>query len=1075
MSSQSQVLPPKDALTDNNDTTQHARPPPFSMPDALLQSSPSNALLQLSNYSQSNALRLAQELVNSLNNNNNNNSQKTTPKSKPSLLYQQQKQQQRQKTKQQELENFYPIPVPTLLTKSSSSTNTTKHSHSHNQNPLTTSKACTESILHSLTKVASGGSAASTTLRNLESQRRSTDMACKDLHAALIIRQQSNIAADALGARRYNDAVKAIHELESVLIDIDDGSSSSSSSSSNNSANGTTNNSTTTNSTTTSRANRIAGPHAVRAYERTKDVLQRSILERFEIAVNNNDLRELSNLTPLLGLLKMADKGVGLYLKFAQDNLSLVINQNLDVDTQTEEKQLFEEQEKEAGVRISRAEAKRREDENKLHKVTVCTKLAKIYNAAVTFLRHHLPMVAYSLGEADGDAALVQLVHTEVENRAVDVIRQYIVMRKMSKVHMKSNAVANMIEEKYLNDGDGLEYDEQILMDARADADAAAAAVISSSSNTASSHVANNFNVFRSTSAADKKAILDKLDDCGFNVELGTFLNVNANLDEMALLLQHTESYERFIRHAVDEVNKARNLRKEQKREQKKKKFMSDLENQGKDVTVEEVKAFEKEMRDIESKQRIQNVLPNQTQLNDVVAEVGGYFSVLERTFLLANIQRAFQSGSYPDERTFSPITISQPNNNSHHQYRSSNNFTGCKALQTSVVEECLYAAQRSTLRAFATGHNGTASAASNFCSDTLGRFLLEVLVHRTETAASMLKPGDGLLPGHGGLGQAALAVMSSAQKGLSKATTKGLYAAAGETESERNFMRYNIEQGIARSCANFNDLEVAVDYTKQLETKMIQEMQSTFPHGTKETEQLTACIKALSAVKDSFKIASNEAIEHLIATFMPRVRSIVNESVGQDSTTVGTGFNVMGGGATPAHQVRMNYHLDNNAYEMAQISEGFMSRLCTSLDEIISPMRIHLTPRLSDSLILGIIGGASKRLEAAIKRSQLTPLGALALDSDIRFFVNFVRDRLDSSELASSVTLYRACNPLARLVQISLLMNVDDLEDVLDLISSSKRKQMWDISLSDAKAFLNLRVDFEGRKVNELLQISDD
>jgi hypothetical protein len=50
--------------------------------------------------------------------------------------------------------------------------------------------------------------------------------------------------------------------------------------------------------------------------------------------------------------------------------------------------------------------------------------------------------------------------------------------------------------------------------------------------------------------------------------------------------------------------------------------------------------------------------------------------------------------------------------------------------------------------------------------------------------------------------------------------------------------------------------------------------------------------------------------------------------------------------------------------------------------------------------------------------------------------------------------------------------MNVDDLEDVLDLITSSKRKQMWDISLNDAKAYLNLRVDFEGRKVNELLQI---
>ena len=39
--------------------------------------------------------------------------------------------------------------------------------------------------------------------------------------------------------------------------------------------------------------------------------------------------------------------------------------------------------------------------------------LAKIYNAAVIHIRHRLPMVAYALGEANGDAALVHLVHVE--------------------------------------------------------------------------------------------------------------------------------------------------------------------------------------------------------------------------------------------------------------------------------------------------------------------------------------------------------------------------------------------------------------------------------------------------------------------------------------------------------------------------------------------------------------------------------------------------------------------------------------------------------------------------------------
>lgn len=734
--------------------------------------------------------------------------------------------------------------------------NSNNNYNSNDSDPLTTSKACTESILNSLTKVASGGSAASTALRNLESQRRTTDTAAKDVAAALTLRQSSSLAADALGARRYEDAVKAISEFDAANA--------------------------------SERAKVIAGPHALRAHERTRDVLQRTILERYESAVHAGDLRELSNLTPLLGMLNMAEKGVGLYLKFAQDNLASVMNKGLEVDEQAEEKQLMQRQEEQAGVRISRAEAKRREDERKGGgEVTVCTKLAKIYNAAVTFLRHHLPMVAYSLGEADGDAALVQLINAEVEKRAIDVIRQYLGMKQVSKINLRSNAVASAIEEKYMS-GDGMQYDQQDLFDGG-----------------------------KTDGNEDKKTILDRMDDCGFKNELGSFIQINANLDELALLLQHTESYERFIRHAVDEVNKARKLRKEQKREESKRKWMQDLENEGKDATMEEAAKFDKTVKEIEKNQRFQDVLPPQTQLNDIVVETGGYYSGLERTFLLASLQRSLQSVSIEDDRTHSPITILSSNRPP--------NAAGKNALQTSVVEECLYAAQRSTLRAFATGHNATASAASNFCVDILGRFLLEVLTHRAETGTAMLKPGDGLLAGSGGLGQTALAVMSSAQKGLSKATTKGLMASDAE-EEEKILTHQRIQDGIAKSCANLNDLEVAVDYTRRLEQKLLEELASTFPPGKKDTEQLKACIKSLSGVKDSFRNASKESIDHLINTIMPRIRSIVNESVGQDNASSAAGF--MGGTTAPSHAVRMNYHLDNDAYELAQLSEGFMSRL---------------------------------------------------------------------------------------------------------------------------------------------------
>ena len=158
---------------------------------------------------------------------------------------------------------------------------------------------------------------------------------------------------------------------------------------------------------------------------------------------------------------------------------------------------------------------------------------------------------------------------------------------------------------------------------------------------------------------------------------------------------------------------------------------------------------------------------------------------------------------------------------------------------------------------------------------------------------------------------------------------------------------------------------------------------------------------------------------------------------------------------------------------------------------------------------MIGISGGVAKRLESAIRKvrvvlflsfvtallnsfcvpptnyispsrlptqkSSFTPFGAISLDSDIRYLMNFVKDRIDSPELKSNVTLCKACPPLARLNQITVLLNVDDLEDALDLISVSKRKGNWDLKLDDVKTLLSLRVDFEGSKVNDLLQLDDE
>ena len=44
---------------------------------------------------------------------------------------------------------------------------------------------------------------------------------------------------------------------------------------------------------------------------------------------------------------------------------------------------------------------------------------------------------------------------------------------------------------------------------------------------------------------------------------------------------------------------------------------------------MEEAELFDKQENDVQAKQRVQDVLLSQTQLSKIIAEVGGYLSVI--------------------------------------------------------------------------------------------------------------------------------------------------------------------------------------------------------------------------------------------------------------------------------------------------------------------------------------------------------------------------------------------------------------------------------------------------------------
>jgi conserved oligomeric Golgi complex subunit 4 len=712
---------------------------------------------------------------------------------------------------------------------------------------IATTMASAESILNSLTKIATGGTQASQEIRTLEQEKRDLELHAQDVETALALRMNSDGAADALSSQKYAVAAQCVHDY--LLNQKQDRH--------------------------TKRALAYAGEYTVSQMETTQRVLKETLLQKYEFGVQEGNLQTLSELTPLLSQIQLEKEAVSMYLQFLQVSLSTELESQI-------KKPLVDSHP--AGMPMSRAAKRRLEAAQNANTAPPYVQMARVYNGAVTALRHHLPMVSHFLHKADGDAAVVQLVHIQVEQAIVPLFQYYVSDRQLNVVARTSQRIYQLLEEKYVGRLDAMTQEGPLTQD---------------------------------------------MDDCGFEVEIGSLADVDGAMEEAALCLQHAESYQRFLQHTVNEVNKAREMR--YKVEQDERRLNRERAEWATGMSTAPKAAEEAPYKKLD-------ILPSPTQLSEVVAEVGGYYSGIERCLLLASMQRAFSS---------------QP----HYTDLGAKGHkpgVGVQAKKTSLVETCLFSARRSGQRAFATGHSGTASAMANFCSDTIGGVLLEVMTRRAhESGIAKLKPGDGLLEGSLNL----------------FATTSNLMRQG--TSDDETSRQLKMQQGISRACAALNDLDVAAHHIAELEKVLASNIAEGFQPA--QAEHLTMCVRAFQPIQESFTAASNDSIESLVTTLRPRVRSVVTDAVGSDSVT-STSFMTSSALSKDRHQVRMNYKLDDAAYKLLQLSEGYMARLCAALDEMIRPLRMNLSPRLGDMLVLGVVGTAAKRLEASLRRVRLYP-----------------------------------------------------------------------------------------------------
>ena len=734
----------------------------------------------------------------------------------------------------------------------------TKDADSH---PVAMAIACSDSILHSLTKIASGGSQASQEIIQLEQEKRELEQNAADVETALRLRKASDVAAQSLSAQRVAQASAAIQEYGMLLKKHK----------------------------LTARAKVYAGEYTVTQLESSKKALRATLLKDYQQAVKNSDLQSLGKLTPMLQMVQYEKEAVTLYLRFLKE----ILEKELD---------------KVATSNTLNNPTNKQQTSNSPTPPYIL--MGKVYNVAVTILRHHLPMVSHCLYRADGDAAVVQLINVQVENSILPLFEKYISSRQLDRSARNSQHIYGVLESRL-----------------------------------ASEAVEGGGTV---------GSALGGIDDGGFATDVGSLSDVDASMEEAVLCLQHAESYTRFIQHTVREVNKARELRyqteqEERRVEKEQKEWSTGMKQTDNDEKENDGNNDDDQSIDREKDYVPLDILPVHTNLQEKITEVGGYYSAIESCLLIASMQRALaiQSDDPRQYSSLATVRTSKTNN----------------PLKTSIVESSLYAARRGAQRAFATGHSNTASAVTNYFADCLRDVLVQCLSRRAEElGVNPLKPGDGLLEG------------SASIFGTTGLVITGRQSQQGANAIEEKQRQHKIQQGISFACASLNDLEVAAHHTKELQRILSKSVDTGFPPKTQETEQLRMCIKSFGPVAETFIVASDQAVECLISLLKPRIRSIVTESVGSDhgihkgtssfSSVIGTG-----GTSADRHTVRMNYELDEDAYQLLEVSESYVSRLCTLLDEIIVPLCQNLSPRLADNLVLGVLATVSKRLEVSFKK----------------------------------------------------------------------------------------------------------
>ncbi|KAG5177880.1 hypothetical protein JKP88DRAFT_248479, partial [Tribonema minus] len=509
---------------------------------------------------------------------------------------------------------------------------------------------------------------------------------------------------------------------------------------------------------------------------------------------------------------------------------------------------------------------------------------------------------------------------------------------------------------------------------------------------------------------------------------------LDAALDELALMLQHTESYDRFLRHLVEGVEASHP------------KAGDDLHREKSPSTPAIIDG---------------PVLPERTKLEEAAGEVSALYAELEAGLFRCSLRKALaidevhgHGGLVTSSCVEDAFFVAQPwlvvvlYKSVDLSSCVEDAFFVAQQLQPQLYQsgeflEALAGQVRASLGTLP-GLGGTAGGldvalrqlgqidfsdlgnlGAQFQDNLQGlqgigqNIASDLTSLGTSALTNIPLRGGGTGGGGGGPGAAGQGAGGAAAAAAGGAGAGGVAGA--------------VTGGRGACLVYLNDLEACGQCAARLGAELVREVPETFQEG-RGAQLLLACLGELSGAADAFDQRSQRSLRHPcntdLVTTQPRARA------------------------------QVSYKLTEAQYAVNEASDPWALELATGLLSLLRPYEppTGLSAAAFARLLALACECAAQRVEAAARRKRFSQLGGLQLDKDVRALAAAAAERGGPALRA----------PFARLQQIALLLSLDDVVDAADFWHGGGALRQH-LAAGEVKEVLALREDFAPESVAEL------